>query len=298
MGDGTNGTWAPVRGYGQTEAPRGTGSWDDAIGGFGSDIGNGFENAFGVGAGDPTNPDRDALRGMGEYGNRQYRANQQGLNQSIANLQATAAGQNSVSAEQLRQGLQQNLASQQSAAAGASPQNQAMAQRLAMQNMGRASSGLAGQQATAGLQERQQAQQQLGQLQLGQSGQNLQLGLGGYGDAIKNPQKPWGPGAAQGIASGISAMSDERLKTDVEDGDEAATKAMKGLKAFTFAYKDEKYGKGKQLGVMAQGLEKAGLGHAVIDTPEGKALNGGKLAAAIAAMMPGLDRRLSKLEDK
>ena len=47
---------------------------------------------------------------------------------------------------------------------------------------------------------------------------------------------------------------------------------------------------------MAQDLEEAGLGHAVEDTKGGKRVNGSKLALAIAAMFPGLNDRLSKLE--
>lgn len=274
--------------------------------------------------------------GLGNQAAGYYGQGQAGLNSSIAALQAQAQGQNSVSAMQLQQGLQQNLAAQQAMAASAAPQNAAAAARTAAIQSGQLGAGLAGQQALAGLQERNQAQQQLGQLQLGQFQTNASAATGGYNAAInannasiQNPQKTTGQallgglgggsqalsllgggggggaagaamgagasGAGAGVAAGL--MSDRRLKTNVRDGSNDAAKALSGLKAYSYDYKDEKYGKGKQLGVMAQGLEAAGLGHAIIETPAGKAVHGGKLAAALAAMMPGLDDRISKLED-
>lgn len=276
---------------------------------------SGISQAFGVGSGDPSNQDRNELRQnagqAGAFGQQlagNYAANQGGINQSIDALRALANGQNSVSAEQLRQGLQQQLAAQQSMAAGASPQNAAMAARVAMNNMNRAAYGMAGQQALAGLQERNQAQQALGQLQLGQSGQNLQGALGGfgaanqgYGYAVQNPQKTAGDLlmkaiAGGGNAAGMAAASDRRLKTDVKDGDRDAAKALQGMKSYSFRYKDEKYGAGKQTGVMAQDLEKAGLGHAVIDTPAGKMVDGAKAATTGLALLASLGKRVDKLE--
>jgi hypothetical protein len=123
--------------------------------------------------------------GLGFAGTTQGNYNQLTgrLNGSLDALQATANGQNSVSAEQLRQGQMQNLAQQQSLAAGASPMNSAMAARTAANNIARLGYGLSGQQAVAGLQERQQAQQAYAQM-LGQArGQDLQGTLGGYGVA-------------------------------------------------------------------------------------------------------------------
>ncbi len=196
------------------------------MGFFDSDIfhpgrwGGDISNAFGLGGGDPSNPDRDALRQLapqqGNYGAQglnYYGADRTGMGQTQDYLRGQMMGQNSVAAEQLRQGLQQGLAAQQSMAASASPQNAAMAARTAAIQMGRLSGGLSGQQALAGLQERNAAAQGLGQLQLGQSGQDLQMGLGGYGLAnqaygttLGNPQKTWGGilgGAVGGFAGGL-----------------------------------------------------------------------------------------------
>jgi hypothetical protein len=222
-------------------------------------------------------------------------------------LQGQMEGRNSVSAEQLRQGLAQNQAAQMSMAAGAAPRNAAMAARTAAIQMGRLGAGMSGQAALAGLQERNQAAQLYGQ-QLGMlRGQDLNAALqarqsanaayGAYTTPM-TPEKSWfdkyGP-AAMGAASAIAA-SDRRLKTDIRDGEDDVNKAIEGVRAYVFKYKGKKYGKGKQLGVMAQDLERAGLGHAVIDTPEGKMVHGAKLATANTSMIAALGRRLKKIE--
>lgn len=259
---------------------------------------------------------RNALAGLGQnaqtFSNglqNNYAQGTQNIGQDRNYLQGLARGQNSVSAEQLRQGMQQGLAAQQSMAAGANPNNAAMAARNAAMNMGRLGYGLSGQQALAGLQERNQAQQQLSQLDLGARGQDLQGALGAqqnatnaYGNVLgaKPDRTFWDQygGAITGGLQGMMLMSDRRAKTDIHAGDRAADEALKGLKAFLYNYKDQRNGKGQQLGVMAQDLEKAGLGHTVTNAPDGsKMVNGGRLALSLAAILPGIDQRLSKLED-
>ncbi len=241
------------------------------------------------------------------------------LGQSADYLRSLASGQNSVSAMQLQQGLQQNLAAQRSMAAGAAPQNSAMASRQAANNQAKLGYGLAGQQAMAGLQERNQAQSQLSQLLLGQRGQDSQTALGArgqqiqaygqaaqaygsganaYAQSLQTPQKTEGQqmlGAFTGLLSG-AAMSDRRVKKNIADADGDSKKALGKLNSYTFDYKDEKHGKGRQLGVMAQELERAGLGHTIIETREGKAVNTGRLSLANTAMLSSLHKRLSKLE--
>jgi hypothetical protein len=217
-------------------------------------------------------------------------------------------GKNSLSGEQLRQGLQQNMAAQRSMAASATPQNAVMASRNAMNNMNRAGIGMSGQAALAGIQERNAAAQTLGQMNLGQRGQDIEVGLGSRGNQMtglgaNKPDKPKEPGFGQRLAAGFAAaapvlFSDERLKTDVTDGDGAARKAVDKLAAHMYRYKDEKHGKGPQLGVMAQALERAGLKQAVIDTPEGKAVDHAKLTGANTAMIAALAKRMAKMESE
>lgn len=227
--------------------------------------------------------------------------------QALNGLQAIANGQNSVSALQLQQAMQSNLAQQRSLAAGASPQNSAMAARTAAIQMGRSNAGLAGQQAVAGLQERNQAQGQYGSLLQGLRGQDLsaalqsrQNAMSGYGAGMTgNPQKSWIETYGPAIAGGIgAAASDRRLKKDIKDGDDEANAAAAKLPAFAFRYKDARFGKGPQLGTMAQDLERAGLKHTVIDTPGGKVVHGAKLATANTAMIAAMGRRLAELERK
>lgn len=223
-------------------------------------------------------------------------------------LRRIASGQESVSAEQLRQGLQQNIAGQRSLAQGGQPQNAAMAARNAAMNASRMGSGLAGQQAIAGLQERQNAQKALSDSIIGARGQDLQGALGSRQNAMGGysagnagqPDKTWwdqyGPALTGGVNGAVKIFSDRRLKKDIEVGDDEANAAVKGLRAFTYKYKNQKFGAGGQLGIMAQDLEKAGLGQAVLETPEGKAVDVGKLSGANTAMISALGRRLAKLE--
>ncbi len=273
-----------------------------------------WSGAFGIGSGDPSNQDRANIganaaqaNAMGAQGAANYGNDRLGMQATQGYLRDQMMGKNSVSAEQLKQALGQNQAAQQSMAAGAAPGNAAMAARTAAMQMGHQGAGLAGQQAVAGLQERNQAAGQLGQMQLGQSGQDINAGLGGfnaanqgYGQALGNPQKTWGGmlgGALGGLSAGL-VKSDQRAKTDITDGEGDADKAISGLRAFSYRYKDEKNGKGKQFGIMAQDLEGAGLGHAVIDTPSGKYVDGAKAATAGLALVAALGKRVQKLEGK
>jgi len=221
-------------------------------------------------------------------------------------LRRLASGQDSVSAEQLRQGLQQNQAAQASYAAGASPQNAAMAARTAAIQSARLGAGMSGAAALAGLQERQAANQGLSNMILQQRGQDLNATLGARQGAIQGygagnagtPEKSWLEKYGPALQSGASAIaaSDRRLKKDIKDGDGAANKAIAGLRAYAFKYKDSKHGEGKQTGVMAQDMERAGLKHAVIDTPDGKMVHGAKAATSALALVGALGRRVARLE--
>lgn len=223
-------------------------------------------------------------------------ANIDALRQQL-NRQSTGSP---IATEQLRQGLATNIAQQQAQAASASPQNQAMATRIAMNNTAKLGYGMSGQASMAGLQQQQMAQQQLAQLALQQRQQDLggaqtgyQTAVQGYGQAAQNQPK----GIGQSVAGLISmAASDKRLKKDIESGDDAASRLLAGLKTYTFRYKDDRYGKGSQLGVMAQEMERVGLKHAVVDTPRGKMVDGAKTATSALALTAALARRVSKLE--
>lgn len=222
-------------------------------------------------------------------------------------LRRYARGQDSVTAEQLRQGLQQNVAAQRSLAAGAAPQNAAMAARTAARETARLGSGFAGQAALAGMQERAMWQKALQDSILQQRAQDLaaaggarQTATSGYGAGQQGaPEKSWIEKYGPLIQAGAGAVfSDERLKADIEDGDDEADAALKSLRAVTFRYKNPAHGRGRRTGILAQDLERAGLKHAVIETPAGKAVDGAELATANTAMLARLGARLSKLEGR
>lgn len=174
--------------------------------GFWSDIGNGIEGAFGIGGGDPSNPDRDALRGLGNTGIQNYGQDRADTTATQDYFRDQMMGKNSVANETLRQGLQQGVAAQTAMAAGARPGDAPMAARTAAMNMMRMQAGLSGQQAMASLQESSEGAHQLAQMQLARQGQDLQAGLGAYGTALGAPQKTWGSmlgGAIGGFAGGV-----------------------------------------------------------------------------------------------
>jgi len=92
---------------------------------------------------------------------------------------------------------------------------------------------------------------------------------------------------------GAAALSDKNLKEDIERFD--AGDFLDSLTGYKYKYKDEKHGKGPQVGVMAQDVEK----HApnlVEETEEGKILNYNKAGGPIFASLADLHQRLRELE--
>lgn len=244
--------------------------------------------------------------GFANYGERQFQNMTGDLNAQRAQLQDIATGKLSYSREALRQGLMQNQAAQRSMAASASPQNAAMAALAGAQNSARLGSGMSGQAALAGIQEQQGAMKLGADLAAQQRQQDLmaalqsrQNAMTGYGaGAAGVPEKSFAEKFGPSIVAGAAAFSDRRLKTNVAKGDADAKLSMEALEAYAYDYKDSKHGNGRQLGVMAQDLEKAGLGQAVIDTPDGKMVHGAKLAGANTAMIAALGKRVGQLEGK
>src|SRR5690606_13801278 len=88
------------------------------------------------------------------------------------------------------------------------------------------------------------------------------------------------------------------LKKNIKDGDDKASKLLKSLKAYEYDYKDTEHGDGKQLGILAQDLEKTDYGKMLVSEDEdgNKKVDGAKLAGALAAMLPTINKRLEALE--
>lgn len=248
-----------------------------------------------------------AAGGFADQGQAGYGAMTDELARQRAYFNDVMAGRNSVATEQLRQGLGQQQAAQMSMAAGASPANAPMAARTAMMMTGRNQANMTAQAAIAQLQEREMAARQLSELNLGQRGQDINVGLGSRqnqmtGLGANKADKPAEPSTLQKLAGAGAAIaplfSDERLKDNIKDGDRAARRVLSKLSAKTYDYKDEAHGKGKQLGFLAQDLERAGAKGAVIETPIGKAIDTGKLTGINTGLIASLAKRMAKLEGK
>ena len=125
----------------------------------------------------------------------------------------------------------------------------------------------------------------------------------GFGETMANlgtnfvGQLGGGLGQGLGQAAGAAVASDERLKTDIEDGDHEMEEMLENVTPKAYRYKDEQYGQGPQVGTMAQDLEKSSLGRAmVVDQPDGK-----KVEANLSTLLAGqgmLHQRLKKLEGR
>ena len=205
--------------------------------------------------------------------------------QQAQQLQGIASGQSQGAGELAAQRqVQRTLAAQQAQAAMArGGQNAGLAMRNAAANSAGIGLSGAGQAQQAALQDQQTAQGQLlnslsqgrqgdiglgttnAQLQQNQYGQNLGALTGMNAQQLQAQQAAMGAALGQqGIAGGLlnagaavgaaALKSDERLKTDIRDGGDDIDEMLNDLHAKTYRYKDEKYGVGPRIGVMAQDL--------------------------------------------
>lgn len=115
-------------------------------------------------------------------------------------------------------------------------------------------------------------------------------------------------------AAGIAAFSDINLKKNIvkkgigsalndkykknEGSKDRLTAFLDSLDAYDYDYKDEKHGKGRQTSVMAQDLEKSEIGKkAIVEAPEGKMVDYGKILPEILASAVQSHKRISSLEE-
>lgn len=110
--------------------------------------------------------------------------------------------------------------------------------------------------------------------------------------------------AVKSITGGGIKISDEDLKTDVDYGPEDIQRFMDRIKPAAYNYKEEVKdsplaSKNRELGVMAQDLEKSKLGkEAVKDTEIGKVVDYDNLEPKMLASIAALNKRLKELENK
>lgn len=120
----------------------------------------------------------------------------------------------------------------------------------------------------------------------------LQQQAGGYMQAGKNTQDLIG--TLLGAGASAATKSDENAKEDIQEFD--ASKFLDDLTPSKYRYKNpQKDGEGKQVGVMAQDIEKE-VPQMVMDTPDGKMVDYNKAGGPIMASMASLHERLKKLE--
>lgn len=239
-------------------------------------------------------------------------------------LQQQARGEGPLAGARLRQAQNRNLAQTLAAAQaqGASP----LATRNFLQLRGQSSRDLA----ELGQQEQLQAQQALaGQLasQAGISRGDIEQGFGlarapvdmraDYEKLRFNADVAKQEGIRQqqtGITSALlgaagdagaaylGKKSDKNVKKNISSGDDKIQSFLDALQAKQFDYKDPSMPdtrEGRQVGIMAQDLEKSSLGSTLVrDTPTGKVVDTGHGFGAVLAAQANLNARLKALEGK
>lgn len=101
------------------------------------------------------------------------------------------------------------------------------------------------------------------------------------------------------FGGGMMAASDRNVKADVQDANQDVEQFMTEVGVHSYEYIDEKHGKGRFAGPMAQELEETKLGKAsVIDTDEGKMVDFARLIPVIVSSLSNLNARLKSMEDK
>lgn len=129
--------------------------------------------------------------------------------------------------------------------------------------------------------------------------------LNGTGGAIRQAEN-----GSNRVLGGLQAggLSTPRMRGSIlSDENQKKNKDMMSkkdffdaLKAYSYEYKDqETYGEGEHLGIMAQDLEQLGpAGEAmVMETPNGKMVDGGKMAGTALAGVAYLNQRQNALEE-
>lgn len=103
--------------------------------------------------------------------------------------------------------------------------------------------------------------------------------------------------ADEGLSTQV--VSDERAKKNIQPGDSATEDMLSNLASAIFEYKNKGNGEGRQLGVMAQDLEKSKLGKEMVDEEDGtKYIDFKKGMSSILSAQANLHKRLSQLEGK
>lgn len=189
--------------------------------------------------------------------------------------------------------------------------NLANAQNISNQNVANANAELARQQAAKVTQYGQNLQKTAG---ISGASNNMSDFYANQGNAKAAAQVAIGQGAGQAVDAGAemamkvapmaASMSDERNKEDIEYNDQDMESFLDSITPVSFNYKpevrnDPRASKDRQLGVMAQDLEKTPMGdEAVNETDKGKIVNYDDLQPKMLAALAYLNNKLKKYEGK
>ena len=233
-----------------------------------------------------------------------------------AALGMQGAGQQAGMAGQAQQ-LQMDKIRQQGQLYGAGVQQQQQAlgmgstlanqQQASLQGQIAQQAGLTGQQAgmtDAQMQNIVAQQNAATQKDLAERGLTMQ----GQANAAMQPRGPSQMDQMMGLVQtaapiAMMAMSDKKAKKNVrsaKDKDLMGPKEIDGflndLYAYQYNYKNAGHGTGKQVGVMAQDLEKTQLGKQMVEkTPQGKQINAAKGLGLAMASQARLNQRLNSI---
>jgi hypothetical protein len=131
-----------------------------------------------------------------------------------------------------------------------------------------------------------------------QGGSGALLGgqIGGIGGkSSKEAGAKGGAGIDPATVAQVAMLaSDKRLKKDIKEYD--TKDFLDNLNSYEYDYIDDKFGKGKQVGVLAQDIEKT-IPSMIIDTPEGKMISANVVGPILAAMSD-MHKRIKELEGK
>ena len=104
-------------------------------------------------------------------------------------------------------------------------------------------------------------------------------------------------GAGATLGAAYVASSDVNSKTNIKKNDKRIADFLSSLDNYDYDYKNPKHGIGKHTSVMAQDLEKSEIGRkAVIETPEGKMVNYGKINPEMLSALVMHNKKIDKLE--
>ena len=136
---------------------------------------------------------------------------------------------------------------------------------------------------------------------------NVAAGRTGNLNAIAGAQQSAGQSRDDFLGAGMQAggaalaASDERVKVNVGDGNVDVQGFLDSISAKNFNFKDEdRFGEGKQVGVMAQDFEKTPVGSTMVEEGDDgvKRINFGKGAGVLFATLSDLHERVKEIEGR